>query len=164
MENPADAIKDPYILEFLHLKEHHRYAENDLEDGLIDKVEYFLPELGKGFTFVAGQKRITFSVKHFYIDLVFYNRLLKCFVIIDLKIGEIQHQDIGQMQMYVNYYDRNIKLEEQNKTIGIILCQKKSDLLVEMTLPENNDQIFASRYQTVLPSKEELRNLLNSKD
>ena len=164
MENPADAIKDPYILEFLHLKEHHRYAENDLEDGLIDKVEYFLPELGKGFTFVAGQKRITFSEKHFYIDLVFYNRLLKCFVIIDLKIGEIQHQDIGQMQMYINYYDHNIKLEEENKTIGIILCQRKSDLLVEMTLPENNDQIFASRYQTVLPSKEELRNLLNSKD
>lgn len=164
MESPADVIKDPYILEFLHLQQHHRYSEDDLENALIDKLEHFLLELGKGFTFVARQKRITFSEKHFYMDLVFYNRLLKCFVIIDLKIGEIQHQDIGQMQMYVNYYDRNIKLEEENKTIGIILCQKKSDLLVEMTLPENNDQIFASRYQTVLPSKEELRNLLNSKD
>lgn len=164
MENPSDVIKDPYILEFLHLQEHHRYSENDLENALIDKLEHFLLELGKGFTFVARQKRITFSEKHFYIDLVFYNRILKCFVIIDLKIGEIQHQDIGQMQMYVNYYDRHIKLEEENKTIGIILCQKKSDLLVEMTLPESNDQIFASRYETVLPSKEELRKLLNSKN
>jgi len=163
MEGPADAIKDPYILEFLHLKEHYSYSEGDLENALIDKLEHFLLELGKGFTFVARQKRITFTDRHFYADLVFYNRLLKCFVIIDLKIGEIQHQDIGQMQMYVNYYDRQIKLEDENKTIGIILSQKKSDLLVEMTLPENNDQIFASRYETVLPSKEELRNLLNSK-
>lgn len=163
MEVPTDAIKDPYILEFLHLKEHYSYSESDLENALIDKLEHFLLELGKGFTFVARQKRITFTDRHFYADLVFYNRLLKCFVIIDLKIGEIQHQDIGQMQMYVNYYDRQIKLEDENKTIGIILCQKKSDLLVEMTLPENNDQIFASRYETVLPSKEELRNLLNSK-
>lgn len=164
MESSADVIKDPYILEFLDLEEHHRYSESDLENALIDKLEHFLLELGKGFTFVARQKRITFSEKHFYVDLVFYNRLLKCFVIIDLKIGEIQHQDIGQMQMYVNYYDRHIKLDEENKTIGIILCQKKSDLLVEMTLPENNDQIFASRYETVLPSKDELRQLLNSKD
>lgn len=164
METPADVIKDPYILEFLDLEEHRRYSESDLENALIDKLEHFLLELGKGFTFVARQKRITFSEKHFYVDLVFYNRLLKCFVIIDLKIGEIQHQDIGQMQMYVNYYDRHIKLDEENKTIGIILCQKKSDLLVEMTLPENNDQIFASRYETVLPSKDELRQLLNSKD
>ncbi|CAG5074656.1 Putative nuclease YhcG [Dyadobacter sp. CECT 9623] len=163
MEGPADAIKDPYILEFLHLKEHFSYSESDLENALIDKLEHFLLELGKGFTFVARQKRITFTDRHFYADLVFYNRLLKCFVIIDLKIGEIQHQDIGQMQMYVNYYDRQIKLDDENKTIGIILCQKKSDLLVELTLPENNDQIFASRYETVLPSKEELSNLLNSK-
>lgn len=164
IERTASAIKDPYILEFLHLNEHHSYSENDLENALIDKLEHFLLELGKGFTFVARQKRISFIEKHFHIDLIFYNRLLKCFVIIDLKIGEIQHQDIGQMQMYVNYYDRNVKLEDENKTIGIILCQKKNDFLVEMTLPENNDQIFASRYETVLPSKEELRKLLNSED
>lgn len=162
IENPVDAIKEPYILEFLNLKEHYRYSESDLENALIDKLEAFLLELGKGFTFVARQKRITFDEKHFKIDLVFYNRILKCFVIIDLKIGELKHQDIGQMQMYVNYYDRTVKLEDENKTIGIILCQKKSDLLVEMTLPEINDQIFASRYQTILPSKEELRKLLNS--
>jgi len=160
IENPTDAIKDPYILEFLNLKEHYRYSESDLESALIDKLEAFLLELGKGYTFVARQKRITFDEKHFKIDLVFYNRILKCFVIIDLKIGELKHQDIGQMQMYVNYYDRLVKLDDENKTIGIILCQKKSDLLIEMTLPEANDQIFASRYQTVLPSKEELRNLL----
>jgi YhcG PDDEXK nuclease domain len=150
-------------LEFLNLQEYHRYSETDLENALIDKLEHFLLELGKGFTFVARQKRITFEDKHFYTDLVFYNRILKCFVVIDLKIGELRHEDIGQMQMYVNYYDRFVKLADEYKTIGIVLCQKKSDLLVEMTLPENNDQIFASRYQTILPSKEELRNLLNAK-
>jgi predicted nuclease of restriction endonuclease-like (RecB) superfamily len=160
IESPMDAIKEPYILEFLNLKDHYKYAESDLESALIDKLEYFLLELGKGFTFVARQKRISFDEKHFKIDLVFYNRILKCFVIIDLKIGELKHQDIGQMQMYVNYYDRYVKLDDENKTIGIILCQKKSDLLVEMTLPEDNEQIFASRYQTILPSKEELRKLL----
>ncbi len=160
IESPMDAIKEPYILEFLNLKDHYQYAESDLESALIDKLEYFLLELCKGFTFVARQKRISFDEKHFKIDLVFYNRILKCFVIIDLKIGELKHQDIGQMQMYVNYYDRQVKLDDENKTIGIILCQKKSDLLVEMTLPEDNEQIFASRYQTILPSKEELRTLL----
>jgi predicted nuclease of restriction endonuclease-like (RecB) superfamily len=164
LQKPIDAIKEPYVLEFLQFKEHYRYSENDLENELIDKLEYFLLELGKGFTFVARQNRITFDEKHFYIDLVFYNRLLKCFVIIDLKIGELQHEDIGQMQMYVNYYDRNVKLEDENKTIGIILCQKKSDVLVEMTLPQENEQIFASRYQTILPSKEQLRELLKSKE
>lgn len=160
IENSQDAVKDPYILEFLQLKEHYRYSENDLENALIDKLEHFLLELGKGFTFVARQKRISFEEKHFYIDLVFYNRLLRCFVIIDLKIGELKHQDLGQMQMYVNYYDRFIKLEEENKTIGIVLCQDKSETLVEITLPEDNQQIFASRYQTILPSKEELEYLL----
>jgi predicted nuclease of restriction endonuclease-like (RecB) superfamily len=160
IEKPMDAIKDPYVLEFLELPQQRIYSENELESALVDKLEHFLLELGKGFTFVARQKRISFDEKHFYIDLVFYNRLLKCFVIIDLKIGELHHQDLGQMQMYVNYYDRFVKLEEENKTIGIILCQKKSDLLVEITLPQTNDQIFASRYQTILPSKEELRQLL----
>lgn len=160
IEMSQDAVKDPYILEFLHLKEHYRYSESDLENALIDKLEHFLLELGKGFTFVARQKRISFDERHFYIDLVFYNRLLRCFVVIDLKIGDLKHQDLGQMQMYVNYFDRFVKLEEENKTIGIVLCQDKSETLVEITLPEDNQQIFASRYQTVLPSKEELQNLL----
>lgn len=160
IQKPQDAVKDPYILEFLQLQEHSRYSENDLENALIDKLEYFLLELGKGFTFVARQKRISFDERHFYIDLVFYNRLLRCFVLIDLKIGDLKHQDLGQMQMYVNYYDRFIKLEEENKTIGIVLCQDKSETLVEITLPEDNQHIFASRYQTVLPSKQELHALL----
>lgn len=161
IESPQDAVKDPYILEFLRFKEHYRYTENDLENALIDKLEHFLLELGKGFTFVARQKRVSFDERHFYIDLVFYNRLLRCFVLIDLKIGDLKHQDLGQMQMYVHYYDRFVKLDEENKTIGIVLCQDKSETLVEITLPEDNRQIFASRYQTVLPSKEELKNLLS---
>jgi predicted nuclease of restriction endonuclease-like (RecB) superfamily len=115
IETAYDAVKDPYILEFLNLKEHYHYSENDLENALIDKLEDFLLELGKGFTFVARQKRISFDERHFYTDLVFYNRLLRCFVIIDLKIGDLKHQDIGQMQMYVNYYDRFVKLEEETK-------------------------------------------------
>lgn len=160
LESAQDAVKDPYILEFLNLKEHYRYSENDLENALIDKLEHFLLELGKGFTFVARQKRISFDERHFYIDLVFYNRLLRCFVLIDLKIGDLKHEDLGQMQMYVNCYDRFVKLEDENQTIGIVLCQDKSETLVEITLPEDNQQIFASRYQTVLPSKEELQNLL----
>ena len=117
-------------------------------------------ELGSGFTFVARQKRISFDDKHFRVDLVFYNRILKSFVLIDLKIGELKHQDIGQMQMYVNYYDREIKLDEENKTIGIILCQNKSESVVEYTLPEENRQIFASKYKTVLPSKDELKSII----
>ena len=133
-----------------------------MESGLIDKLEHFLLELGTGFTFVARQNRITFDEKHFKIDLVFYNRILKCFVLIDLKIGELKHQDIGQMQMYVNYYDREKRLQDENKTIGIILCQDKSEALVEYTLPEDNEQIFASKYQTVLPTKEELKKLLQN--
>ena len=158
---PQDAIKDPYVLEFLQLKQQYQYSENDLENALIDKLEHFLLELGKGFTFVARQKRISFDERHFYIDLVFYNRLLRCFVLIDLKIGDLKHQDLGQMQMYVNYYDRFVKLDEENKTIGIVLCQDKSETLVEMTLPEDNQQIFASRYQTILPSKQQLQALLS---
>src|SRR5690606_22765467 len=157
---PKDAVKDPYILEFLGLPEHSAYSENQLESGLIDKLEHFLLELGNGFTFVARQKRISFDDKHFWIDLVFYNRILRCFVLIDLKIGELKHQDLGQMQMYVNYYDREIRLEDENKTIGMVLCQNKSESVVEYTLPENNEHIFASRYKTVLPSKEELKLLI----
>ncbi len=162
IEKPKDLIKDPYILEFLGLFEKPDYSENDLESELIDKLEHFLLELGNGFTFVGRQQRITFEEKHFYIDLVFYNRILKCFVLIDLKIGELKHQDIGQMQMYVNYYDREKRLEDENKTIGIILCQDKSEALVQYTLPENNEQIFASKYFTVLPSKQDFINILNS--
>tara|TARA_R110000868_G_scaffold362043_2_gene624117 strand:- start:37 stop:1095 length:1059 start_codon:yes stop_codon:yes gene_type:complete len=160
LEKPKDAIKDPYILEFIGLPEHSEYSESQLEQEIIDKLEHFLLELGNGFTFVARQKRISFDDKHFRIDLVFYNRILKCFVLIDLKIGELKHQDLGQMQMYVNYYDREIRLEEENKTIGIVLCQNKSESVVEYTLPENNEQIFASKYKTVLPSKDELKLIL----
>lgn len=162
IEEPRDAIKDPYILEFIGLPELSAFSENDLEEKLIDKLEHFLLELGSGFTFVARQDRISFDDKHFRIDLVFYNRILRCFVLIDLKVGELKHQDIGQMQMYVNYYDRKVKLAEENKTIGIILCQNKSEAVVEFTLPENNKQIFASKYLTVLPSKETLIKLLET--
>lgn len=164
VEKPKDAIKDPYILEFIGLPEHSSYSESHLEQELIDKLEHFLLELGNGFTFVARQKRISFDDKHFRIDLVFYNRILKCFVLIDLKIGEIKHQDLGQMQMYVSYYDREVRLEDENKTIGIVLCKDKSESVVEYTLPENNEQIFASKYQTVLPSKEELKLLINERE
>lgn len=160
IEKPKDIIKDPYILEFLGLPELHNYSESELEQEIINKLEHFLLELGEGFAFVARQKRITFDDKHFYIDLVFYNRVLKSFVLIDLKIGELKHQDLGQMQMYVNYYDRQMRLEGENKTIGLVLCQNKSDLVVEYTLPDNNEQIFASKYKTILPSKEDLIKLI----
>ena len=161
---PNDTIKDPYVLEFLGLPEETKYSETELEQKIIDKLEHFLLELGKGFTFVGRQVRFTFDDKHLRIDLVFYNRILRCFVLIDLKIGEITHQDLGQMQMYVNYYDRKVKLENENKSIGIILCRTKNETLVEMTLPENNEQIFASKYLTVLPSKEDLKKLIENKD
>lgn len=164
LEKPKDAIKNPYILEFIGLPDKYSYSESELEQELIDKLEHFLLELGTGFTFVARQKRISIDEKHFKIDLVFFNRILKCFVLIDLKIGELQHKDIGQMQMYVNYYDREIRLQDENKTIGLILCQDKSQAVVEYTLPENNEQIFASKYQTVLPSKEKLKELLENND
>ncbi|MCH8568981.1 MAG: PDDEXK nuclease domain-containing protein [Balneolales bacterium] len=160
IQKAQDAIKDPYILEFLGLPEKSNYSEQELETELINKLESFLLELGKGFTFVGRQKRITIDEKHFYIDLVFYNRLLQSFVLLDLKIGELKHQDLGQMQMYVNYYDRFVKLTEENKTVGIILCRDKSKAVVEITLPEDNKQIFASKYQTALPDKEELKKLL----
>jgi predicted nuclease of restriction endonuclease-like (RecB) superfamily len=159
---PSDAIKDPLVLEFLGLKEDASYSESDLESAIINKLEHFLLEMGKGFLFAGRQVRISFEEDHFYIDLVLYNRLLKCFVIIDLKIGKLKHQDIGQMQMYVNYYDRMVKAPDENKTIGIVICKDKKDAVVEMTLPEDNKQIFASKYQLYLPSKEELKALIEN--
>ena len=160
VESPKDAIKDPYVLEFLGLKELPEYSESELESRIIDNLQQFLLELGTGFAFVGRQVRFTFDEEHFLVDLVFYNRLLRCFVLFDLKIGELKHQDIGQMQMYVNYYDRKVKLADENKTIGIILCRDKNNAVVEMTLPEDNAQIFASKYETVLPKKEDLKRLL----
>ncbi len=162
IEKPEDVVKDPYILEFLGLEEKSGYSENKLETEIISRLEMFLLELGKGFTFVGRQVRFTFDEKHFRVDLVFYNRLLKCFVLIDLKIGEVTHQDLGQMQMYVNYYDRFVKLSDENKTIGIIICKDKNDTLVKMTLPEDNNQIFASRYMTILPSKEDFKKIIEN--
>jgi predicted nuclease of restriction endonuclease-like (RecB) superfamily len=164
IEKPKDTIKDPYILEFIGLPENSQYSETELEQKIIDKLEHFLLELGKGYAFIGRQVRFTFDERHFRVDLVFYNRLLQCFVLIDLKIGEINHQDLGQMQMYVNYYDRFVKLDTENKTIGIVLCKDKNDTVVEITLPENNEQIFASKYQTVLPSKKELKQLIENKE
>lgn len=163
IEKPEDIVKDPYILEFLGLPEESNYSESVLEQKIIDRLQAFLLELGKGYTFVGRQVRLTFDEKHFYVDLVFFNRILQCFVLIDLKIGEITHQDLGQMQMYVHYYDRKVKLPSENPTVGIVLCKKKDDMLVELTLPEDNTQIFASKYQTVLPNKEEFAKLLDEK-
>ena len=164
IEKPEDIFKDPYVLEFTGLPELAVYSESELETRIIDNLQKFLLELGRGFTYVGRQVRFTFEEEHYRVDLVFYNRLLRCFVLFDLKIGQLKHQDIGQMQMYVNYYDRKIKLEDENPTIGIILCKDKKDAIVEMTLPEDNNQIFASKYQTVLPSKEELKNIIEEKD
>lgn len=161
IEKPEDVVKDPYILEFLGLEEQSNYSENKLETEIINNLEKFLLELGKGFTFVGRQVRFTFDEKHFRVDLVFYNRILKCFVLIDLKIGEVTHQDLGQMQMYVNYYDRYVRLPDENKSIGIIICREKNDTLVKLTLPEDNNQIFASKYMTVLPTKEEFKKILD---
>jgi len=159
ISSPRDLIKNPLVLEFLGLDEKDHYSESDLETAIIDKLEHFLLELGKGFLFEARQKRFTFDEDHYFVDLVFYNRLLRAYVIIDLKIGELTHQDLGQMQMYVNYFDRHVKLADENPTVGIILCKKKKDALVEITLPKDAN-IHASQYQHYLPSKEELRQQL----
>lgn len=164
VEKPDDIFKDPYVLEFIGLPEEVVYSETELEKRLIDNLQMFLLELGRGFTFVGRQVRFTFEEEHYRVDLVFFNRLLRCFVLFDLKVGQLKHQDIGQMQMYVNYYDRKVKLEDENLTIGIVLCKDKNNAIVEMTLPENNTQIFASKYQTVLPSKEELKKLLEEQN
>ena len=156
VEKAADLIKNPLVLEFLGLTEHPHYSEEDLESAIIDQLESFLLELGKGFLFEARQKRFTFDNDHFFIDLVFYNRLLRCYVLIDLKRDKLTHQDLGQMQMYVNYFDRHVKLPDELPTIGIVLCHRKNDALVELTLPPDAN-IFASKYQLYLPSKEELK-------
>ncbi len=160
IQKQTDALKSHYVLEFLDLKEDATYTENDLETAIINKLEYFMLELGKGFLFEGRQKRFSFEGDHFFVDLVFYNRLLRCFVLFDLKIGRLTHQDIGQMQMYVNYYDRKVKLPEENATIGIILCKQKNKTIVEFTLPENNKTIFAKEYRSILPGKAELRKQL----
>lgn len=159
VRKPQDLLKEPYVLEFLGLDEKTAYSETDLESAIIDKLEHFLLELGKGFLFEARQKRFTFDADHFFVDLVFYNRLLQCFVLIDLKIGKLTHQDLGQMQMYVNYFDRHVKTADEHPTVGIVLCKKKHDALVEITLPKSSN-IHAREYRLFLPSKEELRRKL----
>ena len=161
LTNPQDLLKEPLILEFLGLEEKNEYSESDLETAIINQIEKFMLELGKGFFFGGRQVRFTFDEDHFKVDLVFYNRLLQCFVLIDLKIGKLSHQDLGQMLMYTNYYDRFVKTENENKTIGIILCKTKNQSLVEITLPEGNNQIFASKYKTILPTKEDFTKILN---
>ena len=160
VKRPEDVVKDPYVLEFLGLEEKARYSETELESRIIEHVEQFILEMGKGFILVGRQVRFTFEEKHFRVDLVFYNRILRSFVVVDLKTGELTHQNIGQMQMYVNYYDRMVKLPEENPTIGILLCADKNDAIVEMTLPQGSKRIFASKYMTVLPDKETLRLLV----
>lgn len=154
-KKPEDIIRDPYVLEFLGLSSNDDFYESDLEQALITHLQKFLLELGRGFSFVARQKQITFDGRHFRIDLVFYNYVLKCFVLIDLKVGDLTHQDLGQMQMYVHYYERELMNEGDNPPIGIVLCADKSESVVKYTLPENETQIFASKYKLYLPSEEE---------
>ena len=149
------------ILEFLGLERKTSYYEKDLESAIISHIADFLLEMGKGFSFVSRQQRILLEDDEYFVDLVFYNRLLRCFVLIELKIGKLTHQDLGQLQMYVNYYDRKIKLDEENPTIGILLCSSKNDTAVKMALPENNNTILASEYQLYLPTSEELVKEIN---
>ncbi|HPX32381.1 MAG TPA: PDDEXK nuclease domain-containing protein [Erysipelotrichaceae bacterium] len=160
-KTPEDIIRDPYVLEFLGLESNTDFYESDLEQALTTHLQKFLLELGRGFSFVARQKRFTFDGRHFRVDLVFYNYILKCFVLIDLKIGDLTHQDLGQMQMYVNYYKREMMNEGDNPPIGIVLCADKSDSVVKYTLPEDEKQIYASKYKLYLPSEKELINELN---
>ncbi len=154
---PEDIIRDPYVLEFLGLEPHASFFEKELEQALIEHLQHFLLELGRGFSLVARQKRITFDGNHFYIDLVFYNIHLRCYVLIDLKVGKLTHQDLGQMQMYVNYYTRELMNEGDSKPIGIVLCADKNDSVVKYTLPEDNTQVFAAKYMLYLPTEDELR-------
>ena len=156
LKTSKDLVKDPFVLEFLDIKENTDYLESDLEKKIINHLKEFLLELGKGFSFVGNQVRLTLEEDHFYPDLVFYNRILRCFVIIDLKIGKVSPQDIGQMQMYVNYYDREIKQADENKTIGILLSTNKNETVVKYTLPEDNKTIFSSEYKLHMPTEQEL--------
>ena len=155
--DPDYILKDPYILEFLDLKENKNYHESELEQALIDNLQKFILELGKGFSFVARQKRITLDGDHFYIDLVFYNYILKCFVIIDLKTNKLTHQDIGQIDFYVRYFDDQVKLPEDNPTLGIILCTEKNESMVKYSVLSDKNSLFASKYKLYLPTEEELK-------
>lgn len=152
VERPCDIMKDPLVLEFIGLKPDASYSETDLESAIISRLQDFLLEMGKGFLFEARQKRFTFEERHFYIDLVLYNRLLQCYVLVDLKMDDLTHQDLGQMQMYVNYYDRYVKEDFEKPTIGILLCERKNDALVELTLPKDAN-IYAQQYALCLPDK-----------
>jgi len=156
---PQDILKEPLVLEFLGLDEQARYSESDLEGAIISQIERFLLEMGKGFLFEARQKRFSFDDDHFFVDLVFYNRLLRCYVLVDLKLGQLTHQDLGQMQMYVNTFDRHVKRAAENPTIGIVLCKRRNSALVEITLPRGAN-INAREYQLYLPSKKELQDKL----
>jgi predicted nuclease of restriction endonuclease-like (RecB) superfamily len=160
IEKPEDAMKASYVLEFLGLEEKSSYTESDLETAIINKIEHFLLEMGKGFLFGGRQVRFSFDGEDFFVDLVLYNRLLQCFVLVDLKIGKLKHQDIGQMQMYVNYYDRFVKQDFEKPTVGIIICKDKSDAVIEITLPKDNKTIFAKEYKLYLPSKAALKALI----
>ena len=155
-ESPMEIMKDPMVLEFVGLKRESAYYEKDLENALISNLQTFLLELGNGFSFVARQRRILLEDDEFFIDLVFYNRLLRCFVIIDIKTHKITHSDIGQLQMYVNYYDREEKLPDENSTIGILLCADKNNTLVQYSLPKENTTIMAHKYQLYLPTEQQL--------
>ncbi len=156
---PEDIVKQPTVLEFLGMEEKTNYSETDLETAIIDKLQKFLLEMGKGYLFESRQKRFTFNEDSYYVDLVFYNRLLRCYVLIDLKVDKLTHQDIGQMQMYVNYYDRYEKLEDENPTIGILLCKENNDALVEITLPQDAN-IYTTEYKLYLPDKKLLQDKL----
>jgi predicted nuclease of restriction endonuclease-like (RecB) superfamily len=157
LTRPQDAIKDPYVLEFLDLPESHRLVESRIEEALINQLQAFLLELGSGFAFVGRQRRLTLEGDHFYPDLVFYHVKLKCYVVIDLKVGKLTHGDLGQMLQYVNYYDREVATKDDNPTIGLVLCSEKNEAVVRYVLAEKNSQVFASRYQFALPSEADLR-------
>ncbi len=159
-QNPADILKDPFVLEFLDLPEGHELVENKMEQALVGHMRQFLLELGCGFAFVARQQRHTLDSDHFYVDLVFYHTRLKCYVLLDLKVGKLTQQDLGQMQLYVNYYDRELRAPDDNPTVGLILCTDRNEAMVRYTLPKGQNQIYAARYRTALPSEEELLRLL----
>lgn len=158
--NPLNILKDPYVLEFLNMKEDKQYLEKELESRIIDDLQDFILEMGKGFAFIGRQKRISFDTEHFYIDLVFYNVILKCYVLIDLKRGTLKHQDMGQMDMYINYFDKEVKRDTDNPTIGIVLCSEKNNAVVKYSTLNDNKRLFISQYMDYLPTEEELTNYL----